>query len=704
VIHRDLKPANIMVGSFGEVQVMDWGLAKVLIQPDDNECLKSDETPDAGCEADAHEESATGSLNRSTNRGTVMGTPAYMSPEQAQGEMQRVNEASDVFGLGAILCEVLTGQPPYVGKDIRRQAKNAELVDAFSRLDECGIDGRLLVIAKRCLAPEPLDRPRQAGELAAELKAYLESVADRLRRTELENVEIRARARHERKMRWMTSALAAMVLLVGLVGTAGWTRVQDERATRTKILQTYQERLERSARLGWWTEATHNFSEALRLAPEDQFFAFAFAPLLIQVGDLEGYRQHCQKLLTNWKDTDNIFFADQTAKACLLSAEAVIDPRKLSRLVQTALSAGPTHSEYKFFLLLRGFHAYRGGEFAEALAACQESRRYNQGPAENLQLTATDHAVEALAHHRLGHVDEASQSLAAAKRFVDERFESLVEGDLGEDWPNWLIAQLICSEAEALVEGKSEPRDEAEINTSAGIKRYPQELIVARISQRNIDRGHGSARHGAWAEAAHNFSEALALVPEDERSAFLLAPLLVQIGELDGYRQHCQALLAQWKNTNNVFFADQIAKACLLTPEAVSSPQELTRLVETALSAGPEHTEYKFFLLLKGLYDYRNGEFAEAVDACQACRRRNTKPAENLPLTAATHAIEAMAQHQFSHLDLSRQNLAMAQRIVDPQFAKLARGGDLGDDWHDWLIAQLLAREAESRLSDQRER
>ncbi len=108
VIHRDLKPSNVMVGGFGEVQVMDWGLAKVLPRR-----RRGRRRPD-GRAAPAIETvirtvrdaAPTPTLSRA---GSVLGTPAYMAPEQARGEVDRLDERADVFALGAILCEVLTG-------------------------------------------------------------------------------------------------------------------------------------------------------------------------------------------------------------------------------------------------------------------------------------------------------------------------------------------------------------------------------------------------------------------------------------------------------------------------------------------------------------------------------------------------------------------------------------------------------------------
>src|SRR4029077_20576581 len=97
VAHRDLKPANVMGGAFGEVQVMDWGFAKVLAGDDGPvESVRNGSLPTTASQS-----------------GTLMGTPAYMPPEQARGEVSLLDARADVFALGAILCEILTGRPPY---------------------------------------------------------------------------------------------------------------------------------------------------------------------------------------------------------------------------------------------------------------------------------------------------------------------------------------------------------------------------------------------------------------------------------------------------------------------------------------------------------------------------------------------------------------------------------------------------------------
>ncbi len=225
VIHRDLKPANVMVGAFGEVQVMDWGLAKVL----------GEETP-ATMDALAAEQtqawtrvSPTPESGSHTQAGSLVGTPAFIPPEQAAGEIERVNERADVFGLGALLTVILTGKPPYVGEtfeSVRVQALRGKLEDCFARLDACGGEPELIALCKKCLAFEPADRPADAGAVAQAVAGLRAAAEERARTAEREQAAAAARSAERRKRRRLVLGAAAVVMAAALGGLGAVLAVQ----------------------------------------------------------------------------------------------------------------------------------------------------------------------------------------------------------------------------------------------------------------------------------------------------------------------------------------------------------------------------------------------------------------------------------------------------------------------------------------------
>jgi len=219
VVHRDLKPANVMVGAYGEVQVMDWGLAKVLTPPGQapGGHRSADETTAATAIVSLRDSDAS-----MTQAGSVLGTPSYMSPEQAIGAVDRIDERTDVFGLGGILCAILTGRPPYVGDDLestRQLAARAKLSETLARLDGCGAEPDLVALAKRCLAAEPDDRPRDADEVARVVAGLRTAAEERARQAELSQAQAAVRAAEQRKRR--RSMLAAAAALIAVLTTGG---------------------------------------------------------------------------------------------------------------------------------------------------------------------------------------------------------------------------------------------------------------------------------------------------------------------------------------------------------------------------------------------------------------------------------------------------------------------------------------------------
>jgi serine/threonine protein kinase/tetratricopeptide (TPR) repeat protein len=206
VIHRDLKPANVMLGDYGETLVLDWGLAKRI---DGATGRQGDGDKTNQPDAPAREQGAEGL----TEAGQVLGTAAYMSPEQAAGDSENVGPATDTYALGAMLYQLLTGRAPYHGSN------NAEIVAQVKssppqRPSEVtrGVPKALEAVCVKAMARFPAERYTTASDLAKDIERWL---AD-------EPVLAYREPLRERLWRWMRGhplffTSAATVLVVGVV-------------------------------------------------------------------------------------------------------------------------------------------------------------------------------------------------------------------------------------------------------------------------------------------------------------------------------------------------------------------------------------------------------------------------------------------------------------------------------------------------------
>ncbi len=239
VIHRDLKPANVLIGNFGETVVIDWGLAKDLDAEESVDPTRAHHRKPRQAHPEVSSQSST-----LTVAGAVMGTPAYMAPEQARGEA--VDQRADVFALGAMLYHVLAGAPPYNARtatDVIAAAALGKVVPLIER--ERRVPPELAAIVNRAMAASPDDRYPHAGELADELHRFLTGkLVESHRYTAMQRV-----MRFVRKHRAAVTIATIATIGFAVGGTMAVTRIVDARDRAEREAELAQSRKKAAERL-----------------------------------------------------------------------------------------------------------------------------------------------------------------------------------------------------------------------------------------------------------------------------------------------------------------------------------------------------------------------------------------------------------------------------------------------------------------------
>ena len=235
VVHRDLKPANVMVGRFGEVYVMDWGLAHVLGTEDraDLRLRPAESIELTSLRKDSHRDGSP----LVTMDGDVIGTPAYMSPEQARGDIELLGKRSDVYSLGAMLYELLASQPPYAeeGRHLSpREILDAVLAGPPPSVHELApnVPAELVAICEKAMAREHRRRYEGMLEFADDLRAYLEKRVVHA----YETGPVAEARKWVARNPGMAASLAALVVLV--VGASLFV-ARQERSKQTELRAAY---------------------------------------------------------------------------------------------------------------------------------------------------------------------------------------------------------------------------------------------------------------------------------------------------------------------------------------------------------------------------------------------------------------------------------------------------------------------------------
>jgi serine/threonine-protein kinase len=271
VVHRDLKGQNVILGDFGEVMVLDWGIAKVMDTKAGADCVS---IGTALCHASPPQPSATraeeakdaspvmgeqatrryhaSDCNERTLHGTILGTPGYMAPEQAAGSVDRIDPRTDVHGLGAILYEILTGQLPFVGLDAGLLSEDASTEICRRIVHEPPIRPRKLLrhtppaleaVCLKALAKRPGDRYQSAHELSQEIRRWLDDEAVTVYRDSWTVQAARWLKRHRMGVSGFVGALATLICI------AAMTILLAAASERERIAQmraeAYQRQLEK---------------------------------------------------------------------------------------------------------------------------------------------------------------------------------------------------------------------------------------------------------------------------------------------------------------------------------------------------------------------------------------------------------------------------------------------------------------------------
>jgi tetratricopeptide (TPR) repeat protein len=746
LVHRDVKPSNILLecdpseanrGSaakwrgVGRARVTDFGLAL--------------------------REGAELTL---TLEGQVLGTPAYMSPEQAAGQGHRVDRRSDVYSLGVVLYELLCGEPPFRGTHdmILHQVLHEEPQPPRRLNDK--IPGDLETVCLKALAKEPGRRYATAGALAEDLRRWLRG----------EPIRARPAGRAERFGRWCrrnpaVAALTATLALFLVVAAVGATaaachfsaiagreqQAKQQAEEATAEVRREMEGLQRSYRLlesghlhemqRQGREALADYAEAIRLRPDNPLawsrrgdfyarfclwdlaaadFAKAFelhpsseasewmthAGLRLYAGDAAGYRQVCDHMVEQFGVPD-ARGGWWIVNACTLAPNDV-EPARLVRLAESALAAEPQSQEYRLWL---GAALYRAGRFEQALRTLEEVTRADTG-----WTNSEAWPLLAMTHHRLGHAPEARRWLDRTSQGFEQTTWGVILDPFNPDL-HWnhkfdlLTVYLLYREAEALV-GDSQARDPslrwlARARGHAALGQLDQASadfakaieVRPQDAQAWLARAHFLARRGKWQEASADYAQALALGLPDRPGAH--------------WHWHCYALLRLYQGDPAGY--RQVCREAFQRFAGTDDPlvaQQLALLCflapDAVLDPGVParlaelgvgfHPTSPWYLLTLGAARHRTGFPEEATLYLRwALQQRWPDPALRESRTAITSLLLSLAYQRLGRTDEARRWRDEGVRRLVPLTPR-GDTGDVGWDYFVWMMAEVLRREADALL------
>jgi Flp pilus assembly protein TadD len=682
ILHRDLKPSNILLDADGTPLVTDFGLAKHL--------APAGEQPGASL----------------TQSGAVVGTPSYMAPEQAAGGRQ-VTTAADVYALGAILYEMLTGRPPHAGPNpLEVLVRVLDQDPAPPRELAPRVDRDLEAICLKCLARRPAERYPSAAALADDLEHWLAGEPLSLRTAALAT-QVRSWLRQN--LRTAGRALAVGLTCGLLLGVLGWFAKAQGEAHWVAVYDRLP-----SAPRPWvlvepvlpdWLLGALPFGMLVLLGGMGYVTAAVVRPTTrpaavaagLAVGLLTG-------LLTFTLSIGEIFVA--------VNATTAID-NDLTVLSEASFArAGPGQPHPSDRLLARYPDLGRvpEGERGAVIRAKLAADLF-AGLITGLWWGIVFALVICLVPGVIGTVAAWSllQRHGSATRALLPYTELAVTvtvltgfichyviGPLAIPYilrpeSGWLAAVLAACGLGVAAIWRRWPVP-VRLLLHAG---WVAALVLFLVHESDYTTLEGQAvrlvQEGRYEEAIPHFEQVLRRQPDAAWVRFETAVVCLYAGDEKAYQHHGRELLEQARGTSDPRIADRAAKVCLLGGD---HPPDLPLAAElagraTALGAGDSAGNY--FQMLRGMAAYRSGEDAEALDWLH-----RSQEVRNPYCSSTAIVFEAMTLQRLNRPDEARAALGRADAVYHDLEAQQAGSpsGPLGPDWVDLLIFQIARREA----------
>ena len=779
VIHRDIKPSNVMVTMADGVpipKVIDFGIAKAT-----NARLTE--------------------MTLFTEYRQMVGTPAYMSPEQAESTGIDVDTRSDVYSLGVLLYELLTGTTPFDPKELRSKAyaeiqrmiREVEPPRPSTRISALGATlattaahrrseprklGPLMRrdldwVVMKCLEKDRTRRYETANGLAADVRRYLADEAVQARPT---SAAYRATkfVRKHKAVAFAAGAIAA-ALVLGIIGTSGGlvhARSQTRRALRSER-DANEQKAQAQVQAGRATALSDFMGRVLSSAKPRQdgrdarvadLLAAAAADVDARFRDQPDLEVAARAALQEAYDSlglveqshDNLRRAFEASR--LAYGEDGTETLRLAAIVSCGLSdAGEAEAlartTYRRARRVLGpsHHVTLSAGTALSWSLREPSRDAEAEPILRELLRDTPTPPDEFAHERLSNlvaILERRGENVEAIRLMYQALDAVRATARGGASPRLGVTIRICGllaaggqgdEAERLYAavlsdpavlagqfsvgaasrwGSSVEHDfsRAQCDYAALLESRGKAGEAARVRKEHLERlraavpppGSDSplaltrranllARVGRFEEAAADYGRAAELDPGDHWRWYLRGCLLAYTSQSDAYREHCRKMLDQFGGDTDIYVADRTAKVCLVLPGVTGDLARQLRLVNVAGAPGV-NVGYltSSFRLLKGMAEYRQGHFGQAVDWLEKSRRAFP---DGSPASATTILLLAMAHHRLGHAEQALALLGEAHGVMEQKLPKAGEEDLQSSIIEDWLICHVIRREAEALIA-----